>query len=220
FAVFLVALAGLSFVLLRAELLIDGSRQRFALAAGLGCLGAAAFLHGSLIVDDANSGTPVGLRLAGIVLLAVASIGWRAGDGGRLWLWAGIVAFAGAEVALRADNATLGNWLRIGGALGLGAAFLAAGRRSIATRVAASSAAILLAVVLATALTLSVVISNNVENEANRRFAAEGSAEATLAKAQGAQAASDVQTVAAGLPTVRDVTDAAATWNDPNATDE
>src|SRR5882724_10806541 len=128
FAVFLVALAGLSFVLLRAELLVDGSLQRFSLATGLGCIGAAAFLHGSLVVDDPNSASLVGLRVAG--------------------------------------------------ALGLGAAFLGAGRHSIPTRVAASSAALLLAVVLAVALALSVVISNNVERDAVRRFRAEAAAEA------------------------------------------
>src|SRR5438874_2587529 len=199
FAVFLVALAGLSFVLLRAELLVDGAAQRFALAAGLGCLGAAAFLHGSLVVDDANSAPLVGLRVAGVALLAIAATGWRAGEAGKLWLWAGIVALALSEAALRADSPTLGNWLRVAGALGLGAAFLGAGRHSIPTRVAASSAAMLLAVVLAVALTLSVVISDNVEREAVRRFSAEAGAEADLAVGQGGQALSDAQLIAPAL---------------------
>src|SRR5258705_2881878 len=94
FAIFLVALAGLSFVLLRAEVLVDGALQRFGLAAGLGCIGAAAFLHGSLVVDDANGAALVGLRVAGILLLALAPMAWRAGDGGKLWLSAGIAALA------------------------------------------------------------------------------------------------------------------------------
>src|SRR5205085_12376064 len=123
----------------------------------------------------------VGLRLAGIALLAIGTLGWRAGDGGKLWLWAGIGALALSEAALRTDSLTLGNWLRVAGAVGLGAAFLGAGRHSIPTRVAASSAAMLLAVVLAVALALSVVISNNVEREANRRFSAEAGAEAAIA---------------------------------------
>src|SRR3954465_1906929 len=106
FAVFLVALAGLSFVLLRAELLVDGALQRFGLAAGLGCIGAAAFLHGSLIVDDPKSGALLGLRVVGIVLLVIAPTGWRAGSTGKLWLWGGIAALALAEVALHADRAT------------------------------------------------------------------------------------------------------------------
>ena len=220
FAVFLVALAGLSFVLLRAELLIDGALQRFGLATGLGCLGAASFLHGSLVVDDPNAATLVGLRIAGIALLAVAPTGWRAGEGGKLWLWAGIAALALSEAALRADNETLSNWLRIAGAMGVGAAFLAAGRRSIATRVAASSAALLLAVVLAVALALSVVISNNVENEAVRRFSAEAGAEADVVKGQGAQALTDAQLVVQGLPSVDGATEDLETLSDADASDE
>ena len=200
FAVFLVALAGLSFVLLRAELLVDGALQRFALATGLGAIGAAAFLHGSLVVDDPNSASLIGLRIAGIALLAIAPMGWRAGEGGKLWLWAGVSSLALSEAALRIDNPTLGNWLRVAGAVGLGAAFLGAGRHSIPTRVAASSAAMLLAVVLAVALSLSVVISNNVEREAIRRFSAEAGAEADVINGQGTQALTDAQLVLQGLP--------------------
>ncbi|MEY2424377.1 MAG: two-component system, OmpR family, sensor histidine kinase VicK [Acidimicrobiaceae bacterium] len=220
FAVFLVALAGLSFVLLRAELLVDGSLQRFALAAGLGSLGAAAFLHGSLVVDDPNSAALVGLRIAGIALIAIAPMGWRAGEAGKLWLWAGIVALALAEAALRADSPTLGNWLRVAGALGLGAAFLGAGRHSIPTRVAASSAAMLLAVVLAVALSLSVVISNNVEREAIRRFSAEAGAEADVAKGQGAQALIDATFIASALPATTGASDALATLSSDRASDD
>src|SRR4051812_46126324 len=134
FAVFLVALAGLGFVLLRAELLVDGSFQRFGLAAGLGCTGAAAFLHGSLIVDDPVAPGLLALRAFGIILLALAPFGWRAGTASRIWLWAGIVALATSEVALKADNDTLSNWLKVAAAIGLGAALLIAGRHSIPTR--------------------------------------------------------------------------------------
>ncbi|HEV3227620.1 MAG TPA: ATP-binding protein [Acidimicrobiales bacterium] len=219
FTVFLVALAGLSFVLLRAELLVDGAARRFALAAGLGCIGAAAFLHGSLIVDDSNSASLVGLRVAGIVLLAIAPTAWRAGDGGKVWVWTGIVTLALAEAALHADNQTLGNWLRIAGAVGLGAAFYGAGRRSIPTRVAASNAAILLAVVLAVAIALSVVISNNVEQEAKRRFSAEAGAQASLAKNQGDIALTDAQVIAPGLNLQDAAKGALATLDDGDASD-
>ena len=218
FTVFLIALAGLSFVLLRAELLVDGSLQRFALSTGLGCLGAAAFLHGSLVVEDANRGSLIALRLAGLVLLAIAPTGWRAGDGGKVWLWSGIVVLAAAELALRADNATLGNWLRIAGAVALGAAFLAAGRRSIPTRVAASSGALLLTVVLAVALALSVVVSHNVERDAVRRFRAEASAEADLSTQQGATALSDAQVIGQSLPQTAGA--ALATLGDEGAADD
>ena len=199
FAVFLVALAGLSFVVLRAEVLVDGAAQRFGLAAGLWAIGAAAFLHGSLVVEDVDSASLTGLRIAGILLLALAPFGWRAGEGGRLWLWAGIVALAAAEVAVRADTLTAADWLRIAGAAGLGAAFLSAGRRSIPTRVAASSAALLLGVVLAVALSLSVVVSNNVEREAIRRFSAEAGAEAELVENQSVIALTDVELIKSAL---------------------
>src|SRR3954454_21327870 len=202
FAVFLVALAGLGFVLLRAELLVDGALQRFGLAAGLGCTGAAAFLHGSLIVDDPKSPSLVALRGIGIVLLALAPFGWRAGGASRIWLWSGIVALAASEVALKADNETACNWLKVGAAIGLGAALLIAGRRSIPTRVAAGSAAMVLGVVLTVALALSVVISNNVEDEAIRRFSAEANAEAHTATSQGAQALIDATFISQSLPAV------------------
>src|SRR5262249_33195113 len=159
-------------------------------------------LHGSLIVDDPNSGALIGLRVAGIVLLAIAPMGWRAGAGGRLWLWAGIVALASSEAALHADNATVGNWVRVACAVRCGAAFLGAGRHSIPTRVAASSAAILLAVVLAVALALSVVVSNNVENENVRRFSADASGQSDIAKAQGAQALIDASFSGQALPAI------------------
>jgi PAS domain S-box-containing protein len=220
FAVFLVALAGLSFVLLRAELLVDGAAQRFGLAAGLGAIGAAAFLLGSLVVDDPNSASLVGLRVAGIALLALGTLGWRAGDGGKLWLWAGIVALALSEAALRSNSQTLGNWLCVAGALGLGAAFLGAGRHSIPTRVAASSAAMLLAVVLAVALALSVVISNNVERENVRRFSAEAGAQADVARGQGAQALIDATFIASGLPSATGATDALRTLSNDGASDQ
>ena len=220
FALFLVSLAGLSFVLLRAELLVDGALQRFALATGLGCLGAAAFLHGSLIVDDPNSPALVGLRIAGIALLAIAPTGWRAGEGGKLLLWAGVAALALSELALRADNPTLSDWLRVAGAVGLGATFFAAGRRSIATRVAASSAAMLLLVVVAVALALSVVISNNVEQEAIRRFSAEAGAEADVVEEQGAQALTDATFIASGFPDIDGVSDDLESLSSDRATDE
>ena len=204
FAVFLVALAGLSFVVLRAELLVDGSVRRFAFAAGLFSIGAAAFLHGALIVEDVDNGWLVALRVVGIVLLAIVPTGWLAGNGGRLWLIGGIVLLAASEIALRADTATLGNWLRIAAALGMGSAFLAAGRRSIATRVAATSGALLLGVVLAVALALSVVVSNNVERDAVRRFRSEAALQAALSVEQGATALSDAQIIAPSLAAQRD----------------
>ncbi|HEY2814351.1 MAG TPA: ATP-binding protein [Acidimicrobiales bacterium] len=215
FALFLVALAGLSFMLLRVELLVDGAVSRFALGAGLSALAAASFLHGSLIVDNPNNSGLFALRAVGIAMLAIVPFKWVAGSTSRLAFWTGLVALAVSEAALRADHATAGNWLRAAGALGLGAAFLMAGRRSIPTRIAASSAAILLAVVLAVALALSVVISTNVEDQAVRRFGGEANAEASLMKSQAVFAFGDAKLVGAALPTENGIPAALLALRDP-----
>ena len=132
----------------------------------------------------------------------------------------GTVVLAASEVAFRADNPTLANWLRIVAALGLGAAFLVAGRRSIPTRVAATSGALLLGVVLAVALALSVVVSNNVERDAVRRFRAEAAAQAELSTEQGATALSDAQVLGERLPVQPNASAALSTLADPAAGDE
>jgi PAS domain S-box-containing protein len=220
FTLFLVALAGLSFMLLRVELLVDGTLARFALGAGLSALAAAAFLHGSLIVDDPNNDGLFALRLAGIALLVIVPFGWRAGSASLLAFCSGLAALIVCEIALRTDRITFGNWMQVLGALGLGAAFLIAGRRSIPTRIAASSAAILLAVVLGVALALSVVISNNVEDQAVRRFGGEANAEASLMKSQAVFAFGDAKLVGAALPSEAGIAAAFGTLRDPAATDE
>jgi len=220
FALFLVALAGLSFMLLRVELLVDGPMFRLALGSGLAALAAGAFLHGSLLVDDPNDAGLFALRIAGVALVTLVPIRWRAGTTSRLAMWTAVVALLASEVALRTDHDVAGDWLRSAGALGLGIAFLVAARRSIPTRIAASSAAILLAVVLAVALALSVVISNNVEDQAIRRFAGEANAEANVMKAQPVFALADVNLAASALPTETGVASAIATLRDPNTSDE
>ena len=199
FALFLVAVAGLSFALLRPELLVDGSLARGAVAIGVGALAAAAFLHGSLLVDDQGSAGLVLLRVGGAACLIVAQMQWRTGPLGRVCLFVALVALLGSEVAIARDEQTFADWLRALGALVLGMSFYAAGRRSIPARIAASSAAILLAVVLAVAVALSVVISNNVEDEAQRRFGADAASEADLAVAQGAQALNTAELVSITL---------------------
>src|SRR4030081_1996577 len=83
FALFLVALSGLSFALLRPELLVNGRAQRFAAAAGSACLAGAAFLHGSLLVQSPTEPALAVVRLAGIALLGPLALGWLAGRTGR-----------------------------------------------------------------------------------------------------------------------------------------
>ncbi|MGI8663986.1 MAG: ATP-binding protein [Acidimicrobiales bacterium] len=196
FALFLVALAGLSFALLRPELLVEHPTVRLFVAVGFGALAAAAFLHGSLLVDAPDATGLVALRLFGLLLLFALPLQWRSGPTSRLLLWVALTALAVSEASIVTDRGTAADVARAVGALAVGAALLAVGRRSISTRIAASSAAILLAVVLAMALSLSVVISNNVEDEAQRRFGADANAETKQANAQSV-AALDNATVGA-----------------------
>jgi two-component system sensor histidine kinase VicK len=199
FALFLVALSGLAFSLLRPELLVDGRVQRFAAAAGSACLGGAAFLHGSLLVDSPTEPALALLRLVGIAMLVPLAWGWLAGPTSRASMVLALFALVASEAVLAADNQTVGDWLRALGALALGLALLGAGRRSIPSRIAASSAAILLAVVLAVAVALSVVISDNVETEAIRRFGADAASEATLAEQVGLLASNNAFLASGGL---------------------
>src|SRR5688572_9443454 len=90
FTVFLVALAGLALVILRAEPLTVRPGARTALAAGFLGVGAAAFLQGSLLIDDVNEPLLVALRIAGAAGLLVGSAQWRGNALSRTLLWLGI----------------------------------------------------------------------------------------------------------------------------------
>src|SRR5437879_12975771 len=88
FALFLVALAGFSFAVLRPELLVgENPTVRIAVEVGFGALAAAAFLHGSLIVDAPDAAGLVSLRIFGLLLLLPLPLQWRSGPSSRLLLW-------------------------------------------------------------------------------------------------------------------------------------
>src|SRR5215207_3918878 len=86
FALFLVSLAGLGFAFLRADLLAARAPARAGAAVAFATLAAAAFLSGALVVDDPGSGGVVGLRIVGIVLLALSGRWWHAHRGCRTLL--------------------------------------------------------------------------------------------------------------------------------------
>lgn len=173
-------MAGLAFALLRPELLVEGRWARIAVCAGLVSLAAAAFLHGSLLVGDSRNPALAILRVAGVALLGCAAFRWRSSETGRLILWTSLVTLAASE-GFQSSEVGAGDWLRGLGAFLLLVALLVAGRRSITTRIAASSAAVILAVVLAVAESLSLVISSSVERDAVRRFGADAQSEAVQA---------------------------------------
>jgi two-component system sensor histidine kinase VicK len=182
FAVFLVAGAGIALLVLRPGLLVEGLRPRRAVIAGFALLAVAAFTRGALLVEAADEPALVAVRAAGIVVLFPGPLYWRGGPTGRVGLVIALIALAGAE-ALRAAAPGVGaDWASLLGALGIGLACYLAARRSIPTRIAASTTTIVLGVVLAVSVGLSAVLASNVEDEAERRFAAQAATEASLAE--------------------------------------
>jgi PAS domain S-box-containing protein len=177
FATFLVAVAGAAIVLLRPHLVGANRRSRVVLALGFAGVAAAAFLHGSLLTGTREIAV-ISLRGAGIVLLAVGTLGWGEARASRRALWISLVLMAAAEAASVSDAGTIADWARGAGALALGTMLITSARRSVPARIAVSTVATLLMVVLAVSLALSIVISGNVEREALRRVEARALAEA------------------------------------------
>jgi len=176
FAMFLVAVAGATIVVLRPHLVGASPRQRVALALGFLSVAGAAFVHGSLI--SASDSVVVALRGAGIVLLAFGTLGWGDDRATRRVLWASLVLMAAAEVLSVGGTDIAAEWVRGAGALCLGAVLLTSARRSIPARIAVSAVATLLVVVLAVSVALSIVIASTVEREALRRIDSRARAEA------------------------------------------
>src|SRR3954454_2260729 len=93
FATFLVALTGAAIVLLRPQLVGVRSKSRLALGSGFLCLAGAAFFHGSLLGESDNPGV-FALRAAGIVLLALGTLGWGDDRPTRRVVWVALVLIA------------------------------------------------------------------------------------------------------------------------------
>lgn len=187
FALFLVSVAGLGYAALRADLLLERVTARVVAAMGFAALGAAAFLSGSLTVDDPSEATVVALRVAGVALLTLTSPWWRTANAGRILLWFGLFGLAAAEVTLAVadDPGIAADAVRGIGALAVGASLIVASTRAISARIAASAAGILFLVITVLAVALSAVITDNVEDEAIDRYSARALNEARGADDQG-----------------------------------
>ncbi len=218
FALFLVSLAGVGFAFLRADLLVDRRATRYGVAAGFAALAAAAFCSGALVVDDPTSGLVVGLRSAGIVLLAVTARWWHTRRACRWLLLIGVLALAGAEAGIAADDAsTAVDVARGAGALVIGAALVVASTRAISARIAASAAAILFVVIAVLAVALSAVVTDNVEDEAIRRYGARAQTEADETRLQSVSVLGSTQVLASALASTQQaqIQSALATITDP-----
>ena len=77
FTLFIAAVAAVAVTALRPDLLVRRPALRALLVTGALAMAAAAFLHGSLLVDDVDSFALVALRSLGIAGLAVGVAGWR-----------------------------------------------------------------------------------------------------------------------------------------------
>lgn len=145
-------------------------------AAALVVLGAASFVHGSLLVSG-HSVEWVGLgrvAAAGVLILTFPYPGGpRAGRTpiGGLLLRLGFLSWlvAGAAEMVSAPNYLI-DALLVAGSVLVSAALLRVAQRSIAVRVASSGAATLLLVVVVLALALSQVISSSVQTQEEQRL--------------------------------------------------
>lgn len=166
FALFLVAVAGLALSLLRPELLTRSDAARLALSVGFASLAGAAFVHGSLIIDEIDGPVVVVAQAVGWVALAAGAGRWSGGSvSRRLVVASAAVGSVGVAGAL-AEGELFVAVARAGAALALGAALVVTSRGAIAARVAASAAATLLLVVLVLSVGLSAVLTNTVEDQA------------------------------------------------------
>src|SRR4051794_38124633 len=196
FTVFLVALAGLALVALRGQPLTEGAGARVALAAGFVGVGTAAFLTGSLLVEDRAQPGVLGLVVAGVLGLVVGSFRWQGGTASRTLLWlgcAGLILGAGLEGATLSGAAAA---VAAIGALLIGGALLAASRRAVAARIAASAAATLLLVVLVLSVALSIVLGDTVEDQTLRDLDSRAVTEAGAIEGQARTVAIDAAQVA------------------------
>ena len=174
FVLFLAALAGTAVLVLRPQLLVADRLARWASTSGLVLVGAAAFVHGSLLTSDARSPWVTVPRLIGLGLLVAAIVRREATVATQaLRVVAGVLLIA--EIL----SGTPSDVIRMGGALVLTGTLLRVARRSIPARVAAGAAATVLLVVLAVSVTMSTVVIDNVRKELLRRVETRANSEAT-----------------------------------------
>lgn len=205
FALFLVALSGFGFVLLRPDLLVQRRIARAGAALAFAALAVAAFTSGALVVDDPDEGWLLALRAGAVVVLGASAGAWHTRRGARQLLVVGCVALGVAEVLVVLDQSATGAEVARGvGALLIGACLVAASTRAISARIATSAAAIVLVVITALAVALSSVVTGNVEDEAVRRYGARADTEAQATAAQGAAVLPPTQVLASALSSSQD----------------
>jgi PAS domain S-box-containing protein len=203
FTLFVAAIAAIAVTALRPELVTRRALSRFLLVAGAAALAGAAFLHGSLIVDDGAAPVLMGLRLGGIAALAAAVASWQVPRSAQGAAAAGVLALAAADGLVAAELEAAGDGVRGAGALLFGIGLVLASRQAIAARVAMAAATMVLLVVTVLSIALSIVIAENVEDEVARRYEARAETESQVFADTSDSALRAAQMLALVLPTER-----------------
>lgn len=204
FVTFLAGAAGVALVLVRAPLMARTAAAKGSLALGFAALASAAFLHGSQVVVDGDDPVVIGLRAAGVVLVGLGTIWWAGSALPRRLCWLGLALITASIPIERAEEGTLANLVLALGSMAMGAALLSASRRSIAARVAASSAGTLLVVVLVLSVALSSVLTSQIRDEQLLRLDTQARTEVDeIGEAKGREIVSDIRIASESLANER-----------------
>ena len=212
--VFLAAASLLFVLVLRSDLLGVSPLFRAILAGAASLLAATALVHGGFGQEGAWLSS---LRLAAVVLLSMGCLGVTA-RWPRTALLASLALLVVAEIAIRNDVESFGNFLRFLGGCGVGLSLWLAARRSLATRIAAAAAILLVTVVLVLSGVLSQVLTNSVSQQALVRAKERATIEAGLVSKRADVALSQASFIAKVL-SLADVGKAAIKAEDPVAID-
>ena len=179
FITLIVAASGIALAVLRPpgvrpafSVISEGTYREISAAGAVAVLGfliagAAAFVHGSLIVTGDPEGALGIARICSGAALLPSALVWSASRFQRSLLVTASVFWAAAGVAeMLPVSGRIVDGLLVAGSAAVGATILGISRRSVAATVAASAATTLLLVVVVLALSLSAVISSSLQRDA------------------------------------------------------
>jgi PAS domain S-box-containing protein len=179
FITLIVAASGIALAVLRPpgvrpafSVMTAGSYREISAAGAVAVLGfviagAAAFVHGSLIVTGDPDGALGAARICSGAALFPSAMVWSANRWHRTLLLVAALCWAAAGLAeMLPLSGRVVDGLLVAGGAAIGATILGISRRSVAATVAASAATTLLLVVVVLALALSAVISSSLQRDA------------------------------------------------------
>lgn len=198
FVLFLAATAGVGSRLVGADRDARGSAARLMAITGFVMLAASAMLRGSNLAGPSDTAQVVGLRGAGVLLVAAESVRSPRPRQARAVLWLALLLLVAAGASDVVEAATPSGLLLVAGAAVMGVSVVL-GERSIATRVSTSAAAIVLVVVSVLGVALSALLVTTVEDGVVERLTRRSENEAARAQEAAADLASPARIVAGSL---------------------